>query len=164
MNSPTPTTDPAAGEWFDRVRRLYDEVEEEIRPHQSLCILRGKCCDFRRCDHRLYASTIEVAFAAESLRRRGEALPEADPDLCPFWRSGRCEARDERPLGCRTYFCDPSWVGRGEEIYERFFRRLRQLERDAGFEPRYSLWVEAIRDPRVAEPRGATAAAPSEPR
>lgn len=139
--------------WIDEVERLYREVEAEINPHQDLCLLRGVCCDFRNCDHRLYASSIEVAYARDRLERRNAEISSSDPDLCPFWRDGRCEARAERPLGCRTYFCDPSWIGRGEEIYERYYARLRALSSQHGLEHSYAPWVTAIREAGELDPQ-----------
>lgn len=131
--------------WHRRVRELYRAVDAVIDPHQDLCRLRGVCCDFRVSEHRLYATEVEVRFLIESRRARGESLPPSpDGVLCPFWVGGRCHARDERPLGCRTYFCDPSWKERGEEIHRTFHRGLESIHEEEDIPYRYREWVRAL--------------------
>ncbi len=51
-----------------------------------------------------------------------------DGQSCP-WQDhrGRCTARDARPLGCRVYFCDPSFEDVAPELSEEFLTRLKQL-------------------------------------
>jgi Fe-S-cluster containining protein len=59
-----------------------------------------------------------------------EAPPFQSPvsgDFCPFQEHNLCTARDPRPLGCRVYFCDPTYQNRGDEITETFLRRLKEL-------------------------------------
>lgn len=126
---------------WDAVTDLYRRVDAEIAPHEGLCRLRGICCDFEKADHVLYASDTEVAYlkahrSLEDWDGRGK--------LCPFWKEGLCTAREHRPLGCRTYFCDPSWDG--SEIYERFHRELETIGEELGIEYRYSSWVDRLRE------------------
>jgi Fe-S-cluster containining protein len=47
---------------------------------------------------------------------------------CP-WQDdrGRCSARGARPLGCRVYFCDPSYQPMAPEIAEAGIGRLKRL-------------------------------------
>ncbi len=138
--------DSGGSSWVRRMADLYRRVDAEIDPHQSLCVLRGHCCDFRTHDHVLYASAIEVRYALDALQKSGEQIPQPeDTDLCPFWHEGICHARDIRPLGCRTYFCDPSWQERGHELHERFHRELQQIHIELGLEYRYEPWVDALK-------------------
>ena len=120
-------------------------LDEELAPHVHLCEVRGVCCDFRSADHRLYASELEVRYALRLREARGEPVPRTDdPLLCPFWRGGLCTARDERPLGCRTYFCAPSWRERGEALHEHYHRKLQGITEDEGIPYRYGPWVEGL--------------------
>jgi Fe-S-cluster containining protein len=120
---------------------LYLEVDEAIVASGAVCWLRGDCCDFERTDHRLYASSLEIAYVRE-------ARPEpfaAEGVLCPFWKAGRCTERERRPLGCRTYFCDPRVKLETEALYERFHSRLKALCEAHGFPYAYLPFVSALR-------------------
>ncbi|MCI0651996.1 MAG: hypothetical protein L0Z55_08935 [Planctomycetes bacterium] len=143
--APHETESPA---WLSRVRDLYLRVDAEVAPHQHLCELRGTCCDFRRSPHRLYATELEARYL---LAERSPPAPEAE-GLCPFWRKGLCEARAERPLGCRVYFCAPQWKERGEEIYERYHAELSRIALEEGVPYLYGEWVERLRPAREPAP------------
>ncbi len=129
--------------WFRRIANLYRRLDEELAPHTHLCRMRAVCCDFRRTDHRLYATELEVRYALALRARRGASIPEAESDgLCPFWHDGLCHAREERPLGCRTYFCDPSWRERGEAMHARYHEALRRVCDEERVPYEYAPWVE----------------------
>jgi hypothetical protein len=51
---------------------------------------------------------------------QGETCPWQDLD-------GRCTAREGRPLGCRVYYCDPSYEPHAFELSERYITRLKEL-------------------------------------
>ncbi|MGE3163704.1 MAG: hypothetical protein AB7O52_02255 [Planctomycetota bacterium] len=124
-----------------RVRELYGRLEQELEPHQHLCRRSGVCCDFRVAGHTLFASELEVQYLLA--HRAVDWEPEGE--LCPFWKGGLCHARAERPLGCRTYFCDPGWRDQGAAIHERYHRDLANLAEAAGLEYRYGPWVDRLR-------------------
>jgi Fe-S-cluster containining protein len=46
---------------------------------------------------------------------------------CPAWKDRRCTAREHRPLACRTYFCDPAFKDRVQDLTERYVTRLKWL-------------------------------------
>ncbi|MFN0060587.1 MAG: hypothetical protein ACKVX7_19190 [Planctomycetota bacterium] len=142
QNAPISPEPPATNRpaWIDEVAELYRAVDREIDPHQHLCKLSGVCCDFRKSDHVLYTTSVEVGYA---LATRTAPWTTQD-DLCPFWRGGLCTARAERPLGCRTYFCDPTWRERGEEIHERFHAQLIAIGERHGVRYSYSPWVASM--------------------
>ncbi len=149
----------AKPQWYGAIRALYQELDDEIdrsassvlsemanegRTQSSLCLLRGVCCDFRVADHRLYATGVEVAYALET---RDVAAPEVGDDttLCPFWADGLCTARHERPVGCRTYFCDPRWQETGHALHEEYHRRVKEIGESAGFAYEYGSFVAMAR-------------------
>jgi hypothetical protein len=51
-----------------------------------------------------------------------------DGHSCPWQdRKGRCTAREARPLGCRVFFCDPTFEKVAPELSEKFLNRLKDL-------------------------------------
>ena len=111
---------------WEELRALYEELDAEIVRLAPVCQLSGRCCRFREYGHSLFVSALEVEFllsGAPEVSRpldRGESCPWQD-------QHGRCSAREARPLGCRTYFCDPSFQAASSELSERFIARLKQL-------------------------------------
>lgn len=134
-------------QWIERVRALYDSVDEEMAADAHLCTRRGLCCDFPRSGLHLYATRLEVNF----LLAGTPVVPEVGGSLCPFWRGGLCHARDARPLGCRTYFCDPTLREKGEELYARAHRALISIGEELRIPYEYRPWVDSLR--RAAKKR-----------
>ena len=99
---------------------LYAELDAEIADEKPRCDASGRCCRFSEYGHTLFLSAIE----AELLFERE---PESVGGECPFQINGLCTARDRRPLGCRTYFCDQKYAERMPEISEAAIRRLKAL-------------------------------------
>lgn len=103
---------------------IYDDLAVEIAAAAPVCELSGRCCRFKEYGHTLFISRPE----AELLLEPG--LPEnvtVDEAGCAFQINGLCTARERRPMGCRVYFCDPNYVGKGEALTERYIARLKQL-------------------------------------
>jgi Fe-S-cluster containining protein len=63
---------------------------------------------------------------------------------CPYLHDNRCTAREARPLGCRVFFCDPAWRGKGEDLTERFLRRIGALSERLGIERDYRPFLEHL--------------------
>jgi Fe-S-cluster containining protein len=128
----------------------YRRLEEEIRALGAACWAHGDCCDFTLRDHRLYASSAELAYAMESPHRVND-----DPALCPFWLDGKCHDRARRPLGCRTYFCDRRYALALQTLYEKYHGEIKALSERHGFRWKYELFVEAVRGRAGGCPRDA---------
>ena len=64
----------------------------------------------------------------------GDIEPAAvvDDAGCPFQINGLCTARERRPLGCRVYYCDPSYQETGNRITEKYLERLKDLAQATG--------------------------------
>jgi hypothetical protein len=123
----------------DEVRRrlleVYAEVDAAVRASGVRCDASGRCCRFKEWGHVLYLSGIEAEFLLET------APPYAtpvSPDGCPFQVEKLCTARDERPLGCRIYFCDPSYQETGNALTEASLAKLKLLSDEHGMEWRYA--------------------------
>src|SRR5437870_7838098 len=110
-----------------RVLELYKEVDNEVAAAGPVCIASGRCCRFKEYGHTLFVSNLE----AEVLLA---AAPEYDKpvssDFCPFQKENLCTAREPRPLGCRIYYCDPTYQNTGQDLSEKYLRQLKVLAQE----------------------------------
>ena len=141
---------------FARLEALYAEVDAFVAEARPVCIRRGVCCRFEQAGHELFATGLEADYAAA--RHPTAAAPEA-PGRCPHHVAGRCMAREGRPLGCRTYFCDRRTESVLAEAHEHFLRALRRIEADLGYPTSYGrfpalLAARGIGAPAVIEAEG----------
>ncbi len=126
---------------FEELRALYREVDAVVERSHSVCLARGLCCRFEEAGHDLYATALEADFAAAT---EPDAPPPEAPGRCPYHVGGRCTAREGRPLGCRTYFCDPQTQPALEAQHEAFLRRIREIAARAGYSPAYAPFPELL--------------------
>lgn len=126
---------------YAALRRFYEEADEAVARLKPRCQLSGNCCDFPRYGHRLFATLLEVDFAAEEGEGGGVAL---EPDWCEFYRNRRCQARATRPLACRTFYCDAAAREGLESLHESLLARLRGLTRELGYPQGYGDFVELL--------------------
>lgn len=109
---------------FDDLRALYARLDAELARLGPVCEVSGRCCRFREYGHMLFLSTVE----AELLVREPPPGPVAAADeRCPYQQGPLCTARDRRPLGCRVFYCDPTYQPYMQEIAERYTRALKEL-------------------------------------
>lgn len=148
-------------EAFGRLEVIYAELDALLAAVRPVCIARGVCCRFEEADHVLYATALEADYAAH---RHPEApAPEAE-GRCPYHVRGRCTAREGRPLGCRTYFCDAGFTDAMEAVHERLLGEIRAIERDLGYPASYAPFPALLADRGVGEGGGAARApAPASP-
>lgn len=115
----------------DAVAEIYQWVDEQIRQAAPRCEISGRCCRFREYGHRLYITRTEAekllltprpAEVAWAEFRREQVL-----NRCPYQVAGRCTARENRPLGCRIYFCDPEFDEAACELTEAALQKLKQV-------------------------------------
>ena len=109
---------------------LYREVDREVAAAGPVCVSSGRCCRFKEYDHTLFISSLEADVLLA-------AAPPYDPaavtaDFCPFQDGNLCTAREPRPLGCRVYYCDPSYTETCHAISEKYLRRLKELADEHG--------------------------------
>jgi hypothetical protein len=111
--------EPAA---LEHAREMLAAAEADVgllAPHCRAC---GRCCDFDAAGHRLYVSTAELALlVADDAREPGETL------RCPYQQGSACTVRENRPLGCRVFFCDAALAASMRAVYERHHAGFRQL-------------------------------------
>jgi Fe-S-cluster containining protein len=127
-----PVTDTAAMSrldvhgFRDELMGLYAELDEDIRRAGPVCHLSGLCCRFQEYGHTLFLSAPEAALLLADAPAPARPLDEGA--TCP-WQdaNGRCTARHARPLGCRTYFCDPAYQNVMPELTAAAITRLKAL-------------------------------------
>lgn len=119
------------------LRAIYGDLEAELARLGPSCLLSGRCCRFEEYGHTLFVSAPEMAILLAD--GPGPSRPLDGGQTCP-WQdaAGRCTARDARPLGCRVYFCDPSYQPLAPEVSERFIGRLKRLTEDLGLPWHYA--------------------------
>src|SRR5208337_4711815 len=110
----------------DELRALYRELDEAVAMTGPVCQLSGRCCRFKDYGHTLFLSAPEAQLLVADAPQPPGRLDNGES--CP-WQDGRgrCTARDARPLGCRVFFCDPSYEPLAPELSETFLARLKQL-------------------------------------
>jgi len=123
----------------DEVHRIYGRVDEAIAQTGVECSACGKCCHFDD-SFILYASTLEVHY----LVSHAGPPSSAPPGICPYQVGMLCRARESRPLGCRTYFCDPARREELEEINGEALRSLKRVCDEEGVPWRYAPLLTAL--------------------
>ena len=141
-----------------RVFSIYAEAEKEIAAAGPVCVASGRCCRFKEYGHTLFVSNLEAAVLLD-----GASCYErpVTADFCPFQRDKLCDARAHRPLGCRVYYCDPTYQERGNAITEKYLRKLKDLAPQVGVEWQYAPLHHFLNQPEQAALQDS---APAEPR
>lgn len=108
------------------LREAYAGLDAEVARLAPTCAVSGRCCRFEEYGHTLFVSAPEFALLMADAPE--PSRPVDGGATCP-WQDdrGRCSARDARPMGCRVYFCDPSYQPMAPEIAERGIARLKAL-------------------------------------
>jgi len=134
-------------------------IADVVRTRRPLCLASGACCRFEEFGHRMYLSGLEAAFVVARIDA-ARAVRAADPlrilevddarnrGDCPYLLRGLCGEHEERPLGCRIFFCDKGPDGRAaewqSELYEETHRATIALHERLGVPYRYLEWREAL--------------------
>jgi Fe-S-cluster containining protein len=126
MSAPddSPALDPE--QFRAPLRALYADLDADVAALGPTCRLSGRCCRFAEHGHTLFVSAPEFALL------RADAPPPCRPlddgATCP-WQDdlGRCTARDARPLGCRVYYCEPTYQEHAHRLSESYIARLKRL-------------------------------------
>lgn len=141
----------------DEVRRavlaVYAKADEAVAAAGPRCEASGRCCRFAEYGHTLFLSHFEAELLLESAP---PYTPPVGREGCPFQVNNLCTARESRPLGCRIYFCDPSYTEIGNRISEDAIAALKRIADDRGVGWRYAPLHVFLNDAQ----RPATDAAP----
>jgi hypothetical protein len=120
-----------ADEVRDRVRDLYREVDRDVAAAGPVCVASGRCCRFKEYGHTLFVSNLEAHILLDNAPAYERPV---SPDFCPFQKNNLCTAREPRPLGCRIFYCDPSYQEASNQIRVKYLRRLKELAHKLGVE------------------------------
>ena len=118
-----------------RVLELYRDVDASVAAAGPVCVASGRCCRFKEYGHTLFVSNLEADVLLAAAPSYGQPV---SPDFCPFQKDNLCTAREPRPLGCRVYYCDPTYQETGNRITEEYLRRLKQLAVEHNLPWRYA--------------------------
>ena len=108
------------------LQRIYQALGTDVAAAGPVCELSGRCCRFLEFDHTLYLTEPEADWLLD--QAPAPVRPLDDGATCP-WQDdrGHCTAREARPLGCRVYYCDPSYQQRASELSEQYLGELKVL-------------------------------------
>lgn len=132
----------------DRVLELYRDVDAAVAAAGPVCVASGRCCRFKEYGHTLFLSNLE---AAVLLADAPPYDPPASPDFCPFQKGNLCTAREPRPLGCRIFYCDPTYQETAGQITEDALRRLKELAAEQRLDWRYAPLHTFLNEPELAD-------------
>ncbi|MEQ8844728.1 MAG: hypothetical protein RIB58_07720 [Phycisphaerales bacterium] len=145
----------ARPEVADRLAAVYQMIADQVEARAPVCVASGRCCNFESYGHRLYVTGLEAAWCVLRLEPSMPALtPEAVLSAearggCPFQVGQLCGVHTIKPVGCRTYFCDPTAQDWQEALTERAHAMVRALHVSSGAPYRYMEWRAILR--RFAE-------------
>jgi hypothetical protein len=120
-----------AQEFRSQVLELYREVDRAVAAAGPVCVASGRCCRFKEYGHVLFLSNLEAAVLLAGAPAYDRPV---SADFCPFQKDNLCTAREPRPLGCRVYYCDPSYEETGNRITEETLQQLKALANEHGVE------------------------------
>ena len=115
-----------------RVLDVYAAADAAVAAASPKCDASGRCCHFKEYGHTLFISQFEADILLETAPAYAKPVTA---DGCPFQVNDLCTARADRPLGCRVYFCDPTYEETGNRITEESLAKLKRIadEHDAGW-------------------------------
>jgi hypothetical protein len=126
-----PKTGPDVDRFREALQGVYAEVDSEVARLAPVCEISGRCCRFEEYGHTLFLSAPEFALLVADAPNPSRPLDGGA--TCPWQDNrGRCSARGARPLGCRVYFCDPTYQPMSPEIAEAGISRLKRLVDELG--------------------------------
>ncbi len=147
---------------------FFGQLDQRIAEHQPVCRNRGVCCKFDAFGHKLYVTTLELAyFRARHADRLQEQNPRPKRDAqraagfslrdsnaanaasggeqsCPFQLDGLCTTREARPVGCRVFFCESADERWQSELTEWALARLREMHEQFDVAYSYTEWLAAL--------------------
>ncbi|MCE9532124.1 MAG: hypothetical protein K8T89_13520 [Planctomycetes bacterium] len=118
-----------------RILEIYSAADAEVAAAGPRCDSSGRCCRFKDYGHTLFISKLEADVLLDAAPSYEKPVTA---DFCPFQKENLCTAREPRPLGCRVYFCEPSYQETGVRISETYVKKLKLLADENGLPWRYA--------------------------
>jgi Fe-S-cluster containining protein len=129
-----------------RLEAIYAMIADQVAARAPVCVASGRCCNFESYGHRLYVTGLEAAWCVAQLSPEAPTLSAAtvadalERGGCPFQVGTLCGVHTIKPVGCRTYFCDPVAEGWQEGLTERAHGMVKDLHLKVGVPYRYMEW------------------------
>jgi Fe-S-cluster containining protein len=129
-----------------RLEAIYAMIADQVAARAPVCVASGRCCNFEAYGHRLYVTGLEAAWCVAQLTPEQPSLSRASVAAalerggCPFQVGTLCGVHPIKPVGCRTYYCDPTADRWHEELTERAHAMVKRLHEHAGAPYRYMEW------------------------
>lgn len=117
---------------LQELERVYQDLSVALEKLGPRCEASGRCCNFLGGQYILFASELEIERVRREVHRRLEPWSILPTGECPFLIQKKCSIYPARPLGCRTYFCDPGYQPHEAEIYQRFIRKVAEISEHHG--------------------------------
>lgn len=119
---------------YSELGRIYQLLEKELTQLNPGCNQCGTCCNFSTFDHVLYASSVEVNFIMRNVE-----VPDFNvaDNVCPFLKDNQCSIRDFRTLGCRVFYCNPHYKEVLNDVYEKYYQKIKDLREKYTIQWRY---------------------------
>lgn len=127
--------------WQAELSEIYEELDEDLSRLAPECKACGQCCHFESFGHVLFASSLEVNYL---LRKAGHPKRPVKKEACPYLVSNLCTVREHRTLGCRVFFCQKDWPNTSQDLYESYFRRIKDLSAKYQLEWCYAPMLSAL--------------------
>jgi Fe-S-cluster containining protein len=134
-----------------------DAIYRDVSTMQTgwSCARSGECCQLAQTRREPDAWKVEWLRVQAALRRAGTSMPPPRGDgACPLLTSdGRCSVHADRPLGCRTFFCErgsgPTAISRERitALMVRLERVAQELEPDESGPRPLLAWIADAREP-----------------
>lgn len=129
-----------------RLDAIYAMIADQVAARAPVCVASGRCCNFESYGHRLYVTGLEAAWCVAQLTHNNPSLTRqtvaeaATRGGCPFQVGTLCGAHTIKPVGCRTYYCDPTAQAWQEDLTERAHALVKSLHAKSGVPYRYMEW------------------------
>jgi Fe-S-cluster containining protein len=128
-------------ETLTELKKIYADLERDLTDLQVACETCGECCHFSSFGHALRLTQLELAYL---ITHHGLRRPVQD-GVCPYLEGTRCAARLGRSLGCRVFACRAD-KAQTEDLYERYFIKIRELAKKNGMTLTYGELLQTLRE------------------
>ena len=130
---------------INALTEFYDTLDSQIAATGAQCDNCGRCCNFERFGHRLYATTLEMLFfltgpaklnekahSSRNFANRSPSKKALANGRCPYQLNDGCAMRMHRPTGCRIFYCKGLPTEFQNELTENALASLRSLHEEFG--------------------------------
>ncbi len=84
------------------VADVYKWIDQTMAGKSPDCKGCGNCCDFKRYDHRLYITSVELEYFKHFMADRLRPMTDG---ICPYRNDNKCTVHTHRFAGCRIFNC-----------------------------------------------------------